>query len=913
MSDQFRGLMYNLDGDIVLGSLILVNTTGAFCDLFTAAHPTAGKLALKRPRGDCYDKSLIHKIEIEASVWTMLRHPRILQFLGIYKTGDKIYLVSPFAENGSLPGFLSVRPDVHRRRLVIEIAEGLAYLHQCGIIHGDLKGNNVLVSNDEHILLCDFGLAKHVTSRTSTSLRGVGSIPWQSPELLRDASRRTFQGDVYAFGITIYEVLSGKEPYLDHSGIGSIIAGVLLSAERPPKEPLSGPDGTSYLQLWQEASKCWDEDPALRPPIIGVLARLDHERAQEWITAQQIALETSLDPSVDVEPNNGLATAAKVLDNTTETLRWARSITSRLATFMNSKQPILRMTSNVLAAIILQDDTELELSLGHPLQSSGPFTFEGQKLKSNISRMFRSMQLRQVSRAWRDAIDTSTQLCSFVWVGNDHNNVEYIRGANPNGPLECVISEFQPNSHLSILEPIAHRISRIAIVSISHDTAEALEPSAFPGLIELYYGSMTPKILPYRSFISRNIVTNSTMALVLEKVELHPFELSAFEFLHTITITQSVVRHTFIADFLAMLATCPNVDELVLEHLSFADGLSQSLSSRVTHRGLQRMRLYQIPAPMMLALLLNLEAENLSTLVVYELDGSQLEPSQLSQLSSPEFAFSKTIQSLLRANSSSTSTSEMWFVSGENSLMLRWPSITRALRDKWTVDATPENWDFNKFRIINLRNVDVAKLIHVLSEVGIKVEGVTLDNSSPRQPGRSIYPSIRLLLSESQWWFEILTRLQDVRKMAIGVGLLDEVVKHLSKPIPGIKGGPQYLCPHLTHLEVWSQFIAERKLVYTASFREHIRLRQRAGASVYGPRRLEKIGVPAAWIDQVKGNDLMLNGVAVYSTDSWDQSVRSPMYPFGSVPSAGHSEATYSQAVCTSENEEPDMSEYVLL
>lgn len=89
---------------------------------------------------------------------------------------------------------------------VIEIAEGLAYLHQCGIIHGDLKGNNVLICREEHVQLCDFGLAKHVTSRTCTSLRGVGSIPWQSPELLQDGCRRTFQSDVYAFGITIYEV-----------------------------------------------------------------------------------------------------------------------------------------------------------------------------------------------------------------------------------------------------------------------------------------------------------------------------------------------------------------------------------------------------------------------------------------------------------------------------------------------------------------------------------------------------------------------------------------------------------------------------------------------------------------------------------------------------------------------------------
>ncbi|KAG8968348.1 hypothetical protein FRC05_001572 [Tulasnella sp. 425] len=240
----------------------------------------------------------MNRIEMEASVWKMLRHPRILQFLGIYRIGEDVYLVSPFAENGSLPGFLKARPDVDRKRLVIEIAEGLAYLHQCGIIHGDLKGNNILISGEENILLCDFGLAKHVTSRTSTSLRGTGSIPWQSPELLRDASRRTFQSDVYAFGITVSEVLSRNEPYAHHSGIASIITGVLFAGERPLTHPSTAPDGTSYLQLWGEAGKCWDENPALRPSMLSVLSRLDYERAETWITTQQITLENSLNPPV---------------------------------------------------------------------------------------------------------------------------------------------------------------------------------------------------------------------------------------------------------------------------------------------------------------------------------------------------------------------------------------------------------------------------------------------------------------------------------------------------------------------------------------------------------------------------------------------------------------------------------------
>ncbi|KIO26278.1 hypothetical protein M407DRAFT_235549 [Tulasnella calospora MUT 4182] len=295
MSDHLHDYRCLLEGVITLDSTIPHNTSGGFGDVFTATHPMVGKLALKRPRGD--QKRLV----AVTGVWASLKHPRILQFLGIHKIDNNVYLVSAFAENGSLPGFLERRPDVDRRRLVIEIAEGLAYLHQCCIIHGDLKGNNVLICGEEHVRLCDFGLAKHVTSRTLTTLRGVGSLLWQSPELLQDASRRTLSSDVYAFGITVYEVLSGKEPYTHHVGIGPILTGV-LTGERPPKEPQVAPDGSSYLEFWDEASKCWAADSSLRPRIIDVLNRLDRRRAETLVTSQHRVLENSFIPPIGGTP-----------------------------------------------------------------------------------------------------------------------------------------------------------------------------------------------------------------------------------------------------------------------------------------------------------------------------------------------------------------------------------------------------------------------------------------------------------------------------------------------------------------------------------------------------------------------------------------------------------------------------------
>lgn len=97
--------------------------------------------------------------------------------------------------------------------------EGLDYLHRCGIIHGDIKGGNMLVSPSLRAAVADFGLAKLVDTQTVSSQRGLGTTRWQSPELLMEGQSRSFQSDVYAFGMTVYEVrrlLYSRNPCLTH-------------------------------------------------------------------------------------------------------------------------------------------------------------------------------------------------------------------------------------------------------------------------------------------------------------------------------------------------------------------------------------------------------------------------------------------------------------------------------------------------------------------------------------------------------------------------------------------------------------------------------------------------------------------------------------------------------------------------
>lgn len=89
-----------------------------------------------------------------------------------------------------------------------ELALALTYLHKQGVVHGDVKGNNILVSTEIKVLLCDFGVAVMADMNSASSRAGSPNVCWAAPEVIESAepNRRTFQSDVYSFGMTIYEV-----------------------------------------------------------------------------------------------------------------------------------------------------------------------------------------------------------------------------------------------------------------------------------------------------------------------------------------------------------------------------------------------------------------------------------------------------------------------------------------------------------------------------------------------------------------------------------------------------------------------------------------------------------------------------------------------------------------------------------
>ncbi|CUA77278.1 STE20-like serine/threonine-protein kinase [Rhizoctonia solani] len=197
-------------------------SNGGFGDIYRGTLPNGQQVGLKCLRlqvgASEDDKRHLRRAAQELHVWSKCEHPHILQLLGVAKHQGRIAMVSPWMENGDLRWFLSQRPKVNRCALCIQISEAVVYLHESNIVHGDIKGANIVMAQDYIAKLTDFGSA----TIKASSLRLVGSssttnpavsIRWAAPELVEGVTKCTPEGDIYALGMTFLEVITGSVPY----------------------------------------------------------------------------------------------------------------------------------------------------------------------------------------------------------------------------------------------------------------------------------------------------------------------------------------------------------------------------------------------------------------------------------------------------------------------------------------------------------------------------------------------------------------------------------------------------------------------------------------------------------------------------------------------------------------------------
>lgn len=235
-------------------------------------------VAIKVVRGQ---KSQIDRVFEEARFLASLIHPFVLQILHTIRTSDQsIWIITPFMKNGTLHDLCDKQPlDVENAlRLTMEIVDALRYLHSNGIYHRDIKPKNVLIDENGHAVLADFGLA--ISSEDRHSGSGAGTPFYQAPEQLGDSvTGIDGRADLWSIGVLLYKLLTRDLPFFAERG-DELNRQIKYASPKPLEE--SGQYVPRRLQLI--CLKLLEKDPSKRFQSAGELQRaLKRELTLRWL------------------------------------------------------------------------------------------------------------------------------------------------------------------------------------------------------------------------------------------------------------------------------------------------------------------------------------------------------------------------------------------------------------------------------------------------------------------------------------------------------------------------------------------------------------------------------------------------------------------------------------------------------
>ena len=275
MNERILADRYRLTEQIGMGGMAIVYKAE---DLRTG-HNVAVKVL--RPEFN-EDAEFVSRFQREAEAASKMTHHNIVNLLDVGMDGDSRYLVMEYVQGKTLKEVIQERGRLSAPlacQIAIRILSALEHAHRNGIVHRDIKPQNILVHADGHIKVADFGIARIADSATLT--RGdmvMGSVHYFSPEQARGESASAVS-DLYSTGVVLYEMLTGRPPFDGENPVA--VAMQHLHAQPPAIQSLAPEVPPAVVRVCMRAM---EKNPALR-----------YQSAREMASDLRAALEDRAD------------------------------------------------------------------------------------------------------------------------------------------------------------------------------------------------------------------------------------------------------------------------------------------------------------------------------------------------------------------------------------------------------------------------------------------------------------------------------------------------------------------------------------------------------------------------------------------------------------------------------------------
>jgi serine/threonine-protein kinase len=261
-----------LDGRYLIESLIGV---GGMANVYKGRDVRTGnQIAVKVLKEEFLDnEELVRRFKNESKAISILNHPNIVKVYDVSVTDQLQYIVMEYIDGITLKEYLKQRNGALTWKEVVHFAtqvlSALDHAHSKGIVHRDVKPQNIMLQADGSIKMMDFGIARFSRAQSQTvSDKAIGSVHYISPEQAK-GDHTDARTDIYSVGVMMYEMLSGKLPF---DGTGAVSIAIMQISEKP--KPLAEIAPQTPAGLRQITEKAMEKDPDKR-----------YQSAQEMLAA----------------------------------------------------------------------------------------------------------------------------------------------------------------------------------------------------------------------------------------------------------------------------------------------------------------------------------------------------------------------------------------------------------------------------------------------------------------------------------------------------------------------------------------------------------------------------------------------------------------------------------------------------